>query len=109
MARTRATSTATRSDVSDPSLAAKGEGRIAWAHTQMPVLAGVRGRFGREKPLKGVRIAASLHVTAETANLVRTLTAGGASVALCASNPLSTQDNTAAALVGGHTIFARRG
>src|SRR3954449_688479 len=101
MARTRATSTGTRttrpaqrglpvsprrgragkSDVSDPSLATKGEGRIAWAHTQMPVLAGVRGRFGREKPLKGVRIAASLHVTAETANLVRTLTAGGASVA----------------------------
>jgi adenosylhomocysteinase len=75
----------------------------------MPVLAQVRARFEREKPLKGVRIAASLHVTAETANLVRTLKAGGASVALCASNPLSTQDDTAAALVEDAAVFARSG
>jgi adenosylhomocysteinase len=75
----------------------------------MPVLAGVRARFARERPLDGVRIAASLHVTAETANLVRTLTAGGASVALCASNPLSTQDDTAAALIKDATVFARAG
>ncbi|MEA2437982.1 MAG: adenosylhomocysteinase, partial [Thermoleophilaceae bacterium] len=87
-----------------------GEGRIAWAHTQMPILAQVRERFAQEKPLKGVRIAASLHVTAETANLVRTLTAGGASVALCASNPLSTQDDTAAALAAsGASVHARAG
>jgi adenosylhomocysteinase len=75
----------------------------------MPVLAQIRARFGKEKPLAGVRIAASLHVTAETANLVRTLTAGGAQVALCASNPLSTQDDTAAALVQDATVFARAG
>jgi adenosylhomocysteinase len=75
----------------------------------MPILAQVRARFEREKPLKGVKIAASLHVTAETANLVRTLTAGGAKVALCASNPLSTQDDTAAALVGDAAVFARAG
>jgi adenosylhomocysteinase len=75
----------------------------------MPVLAGVRARFEKEKPLEGVRIAASLHVTAETANLVRTLTAGGASVALCASNPLSTQDDTAAALTSDAAVFARAG
>jgi adenosylhomocysteinase len=75
----------------------------------MPVLRQVRERFKREKPLKGVKIAASLHVTAETANLVRTLTAGGASVALCASNPLSTQDDTAAALVKDAAVYARSG
>jgi adenosylhomocysteinase len=75
----------------------------------MPVLAQVRARFEREKPLKSVKIAASLHVTAETANLVRTLTAGGAKVALCASNPLSTQDDTAAALVRDAAVFARAG
>jgi adenosylhomocysteinase len=108
MARTRATTTAT-SDVSDPSLAPAGEGRIAWAATQMPVLAGVRARFEKEKPLEGVRIAASLHVTAETANLVRTLTAGGAGVALCASNPLSTQDDVAAALTADAEVHARAG
>lgn len=75
----------------------------------MPVLRQVRERFEREEPLKGVKIAASLHVTAETANLVRTLTGGGASVALCASNPLSTQDDTAAALIRDATVFARAG
>jgi adenosylhomocysteinase len=75
----------------------------------MPVLRQVRRRFEHEKPLKGVKIAASLHVTAETANLVRTLTAGGAHVALCASNPLSTQDDVAAALTGDAEIHARAG
>ena len=75
----------------------------------MPILRQIRERFAREKPLKGIRIAASLHVTAETANLVRTLTAGGASVALCASNPLSTQDDTAAALAGDAAVHARAG
>jgi adenosylhomocysteinase len=73
----------------------------------MPILSQVRARFASEKPLEGVRIAASLHVTAETANLVRTLTAGGASVALCASNPLSTQDDTAAALAADAAVYAR--
>jgi adenosylhomocysteinase len=97
------------SDIADPSLAPAGEGRIAWAQTQMPVLAQVRERFERERPLEGVRIAASLHVTAETANLVRTLAAGGAEVALCASNPLSTQDETAAALAADVSVFARAG
>src|SRR5215212_6366792 len=75
----------------------------------MPVLGQVRARFERERPLDGVRIAASLHVTAETANLVRTLAAGGAEVALCASNPLSTQDDTAAALVADAAVYARAG
>jgi adenosylhomocysteinase len=75
----------------------------------MPVLGQINRRFEREKPLEGIKIAASLHVTAETANLVRTLTAGGAKVALCASNPLSTQDDTAAALVGDAAVFARAG
>jgi adenosylhomocysteinase len=75
----------------------------------MPVLRQIRERFARERPLEGVRIAASLHVTAETANLVRTLSAGGASVALCASNPLSTQDDTAAALAGDAEVHARAG
>jgi adenosylhomocysteinase len=75
----------------------------------MPILRQIRERFGKEKPLKGMRIAASLHVTAETANLVRTLKAGGASVALCASNPLSTQDDTAAALADDVSVYAKGG
>src|SRR5919112_74346 len=77
----------------------------------MPVLRSLRERFAAEQPLGGVRVAACLHVTAETANLVRTLAAGGAEVALCAANPLSTQDDTAAALVGDHgaAVFARAG
>jgi adenosylhomocysteinase len=75
----------------------------------MPVLRQIRERFAKEKPLEGVRVAASLHVTAETANLVRTLTAGAAQVALCASNPLSTQDDTAAALVDDATVYAKAG
>src|SRR3954467_4708908 len=111
MARTSRTITATRStsDIADPSLARTGESRIAWAETQMPVMRQIRERFAKEKPLEGVTIAASLHVTAETANLVRTLIAGGASVALCASNPLSTQDDTAAALAGEAEVHARAG
>src|SRR3954451_7546580 len=111
MGRTSRIITATRksSDIADPSLAKAGEGRIAWAETQMPVLRQVRERFAHEKPLDGVKIAASLHVTAETAALVRTLTAGGASIAICASNPLSTQDEVAAALTADAAVFARAG
>ncbi|MDR2108813.1 MAG: adenosylhomocysteinase [Coriobacteriales bacterium] len=86
-------------DISDPSLADAGRARIEWADRDMPVLRMIRERFEREKPLAGVRVSACLHVTTETANLMRTLVAGGADVVLCASNPLSTQDDTAAALV----------
>jgi|GEM_PF-5338062 len=86
-------------DVKDLSLAPKGRLRIEWAAAEMPVLALIRERFEREKPLKGLRLVACLHVTTETANLAITLKAGGAEVALCASNPLSTQDDVAAALV----------
>jgi adenosylhomocysteinase len=86
-------------DVKDLSLAERGRNRIEWAEAEMPVLRQIRERFERDKPLQGLRVAACLHVTAETANLMRTLTAGGADIALCASNPLSTQDDVAAALV----------
>jgi len=86
-------------DVKDLALADRGKAKILWADRSMPVLRTIRDRFEREKPLKGVRVAACLHVTTETANLMRTLVAGGAEVALCASNPLSTQDETAASLV----------
>ncbi len=86
-------------DVADLSLAAVGKKRILWADNDMPVLAAIRKRFAASKPLKGMNVSACLHVTAETANLVRTLKAGGANVALCASNPLSTQDDVAASLV----------
>ncbi len=98
-------------DVLDLSLAEAGARRIAWADRHMPVLAAIRRRFEEEKPLAGQRIAACLHVTTETANLVRTLQAGGAEVRLCASNPLSTQDDVAAALVAqyGAAVFAKRG
>jgi adenosylhomocysteinase len=98
-------------DVADLGLAAEGKRRIEWAEREMPVLRLIRERFEREKPLAGLRIAACLHVTTETANLVRTLAAGGAQVVLCASNPLSTQDETAAALVAeyGISVFARHG
>jgi adenosylhomocysteinase len=85
-------------DVKDLGLAEKGRARIEWADQEMRVLAQIRERFDKEKPLAGTRIGACLHVTTETANLVRTLVAGGAAVALCASNPLSTQDDAAAAL-----------
>lgn len=92
------TDTRSRGHVRDESLADKGKVRIEWANSSMPVLRMIRERFADEKPLAGLRIAACLHVTTETANLVRTLKAGGAEVALCASNPLSTQDDVASAL-----------
>ncbi|MCK4602879.1 MAG: adenosylhomocysteinase, partial [Phycisphaerae bacterium] len=89
---------ATKYDVKDLKHAAEGKRRILWAENDMPVLAQVRKRFTKQKPLKGRRMSACLHVTAETANLCRTLTAGGADLVLCASNPLSTQDDVAASL-----------
>lgn len=100
-----------RHDIADPGLAARGRNRIEWADRQMPVLGQIRERFERERPFIGTRIAACMHVTTETANLVRTLQAGGAEVTLCASNPLSTQDDVAASLVHdfGGSVFARRG
>jgi adenosylhomocysteinase len=98
-------------DVADLALAGDGRARIAWAAGQMPVMVRIRQRFEAERPLDGVRIAACLHVTAETANLVSTLKAGGAAVALCSANPLSTQDDVAAALVldEGVEVRALRG
>src|SRR6266571_4157128 len=103
--------TTKRYDVKDLALAAEGIRRISWADRQMPVLAAIRQRFETEQPLNGYRISACLHVTTETANLMRTLKAGGAEVVLCASNPLSTQDDVAAALVSEYGIatYARRG
>jgi adenosylhomocysteinase len=98
-------------DIADPALAAEGVRRIEWAEREMPVLRLIRERFERERPLDGLRIGACLHVTTETANLMRTLKAGGAQVVLAASNPLSTKDDVAAALVTeyGIPVFARRG
>ena len=98
-------------DVKDVSLAPSGVLRIEWAEKEMPVLALIRERFAKEKPLAGIRIGACLHVTSETASLMRTLAAGGADLALCASNPLSTQDDVAAALVMeyGISTFAIKG
>jgi len=98
-------------DVRDLGLAAAGRLKIEWAEQSMPVLRQVRERFGKEQPLKGIRLGACLHVTTETAVLMLTLKAGGAHVALCASNPLSTQDDTAAALVQeyGIPVYARKG
>jgi adenosylhomocysteinase len=103
--------TAIAHDIANPALAAEGKKRIEWAERNMPVLAQIRERFAKEQPFKGVRISACMHVTTETANLMRTLKAGGAEIALCASNPLSTQDDTAAALVYeyGVSVFARNG
>jgi adenosylhomocysteinase len=100
-----------RHDVADLSLATKGKSRIEWAERSMPVLRQIRERFEKEKPFTGFRLAACMHVTTETANLMRTLRAGGADIYLCASNPLSTQDDTAAALVTeyGVNVFARNG
>src|SRR5437867_1876748 len=100
-----------RHDVKDLALAPEGVRRIEWADRQMPVLAAIRERFDREQPVSGYRISACLHVTTETANLARTLKAGGADVVLCASNPLSTQDDVAAALVEEYDIavFAIKG
>jgi adenosylhomocysteinase len=101
----------TNSDIRDPQLAPKGALRIEWAEKEMPVLRMIRERFSRQRPLEGIRLGACLHVTTETASLVRTLKAGGAQVALCASNPLSTQDDVAAALVEQDEIpvFAIKG
>lgn len=86
-------------DVKDMSLAEQGRNRIEWAEKEMPVLRTIRERFEKEKPLKGIRMSGCLHITTETANLARTLVSGGADLVLCASNPLSTQDDAAAALV----------
>ncbi|MBE1533827.1 adenosylhomocysteinase [Actinomadura algeriensis] len=99
------------SDIADGSLAYEGVKRIEWADRSMPVLRQIRERFADERPLDGVRVAACMHVTTETAGLIRTLQAGGASVALASSNPLSTQDDVAAALAEefGAQVFARAG
>jgi adenosylhomocysteinase len=99
------------SDVADLTLADAGQDRIAWADAQMPVLRSIRERLARERPLEGLAVAACLHITAETANLVRALRAGGASVALCAANPLATRDDVAAALVATEEVevHARHG
>src|SRR5690348_3108552 len=98
-------------DVRDLALADHGRQRAEWAERSMQVLRQIRERFAKERPLAGKRVSACLHVTSETANLMRTLKAGGADVALCASNLLSTQDDVAAALVAeyGISVFARRG
>ncbi|HXM77521.1 MAG TPA: adenosylhomocysteinase [Thermoanaerobaculia bacterium] len=98
-------------DVKDLALAERGRLRIGWAEASMPVLRQIRDRFEKEKPLRGVRLSACLHVTTETANLARTLAAGGADLLLCASNPLSTQDDVAASLVvdSGISVFAVKG
>src|SRR5438132_10001885 len=96
--------------VKDMNLAEKGHGRIEWAERSMPVLRDIKSRFAKEKPLKGLRISACLHVTSETAHLMQTLHAGGAELVLCASNPLSTQDDVAAALVDqGISVYAIKG
>ena len=98
-------------DIKDIALAEQGRKRIDWAENEMPVLRLIRERFEQERPLQGLRLSACLHITAETANLARTLSAGGADVVLCASNPLSTQDDVAAALVAYEEIpvFAIKG
>jgi len=98
-------------DIKDIKLAGKGKNRIEWAEGFMPVLRTIRARFEKEKPLKGIKLSACLHVTAETANLMRTLKAGGAELRLCASNPLSTQDDVAATLVKDYGVqtFAVKG
>ena len=106
-----ATGTLPRHDITNPALAAEGKKRIEWADRNMPVLGLIRARLEKEKPFVGIRFAACMHVTTETANLMITLKAGGAELALCASNPLSTQDDVAAALVHeyGISTFARNG
>jgi len=100
-----------KADIKDPALASQGRLKIEWAAREMPVLGLIRERFAKEKPLKGLRLSACLHVTTETANLALALKAGGAELSLCASNPLSTQDEVAAALVQDFAIptFAIRG
>ncbi|MBI2887400.1 MAG: adenosylhomocysteinase [Chloroflexi bacterium] len=103
--------TTPKTDVKDLALAVQGQQRIQWAEQEMPVLRLIRERFQREQPLRGIRLSACLHVTTETANLMLTLKAGGAQLALCASNPLSTQDDVAAALVSIYDVptFAIKG
>lgn len=103
--------TAIQHDIADASLADRGLSRIAWTESRMPVLGQIRDRFERERPLEGYCFAACMHMTAETAVLLKTLQAGGATVSACASNPLSTQDDTMAALVKkyGISVFARHG
>lgn len=98
-------------DVKNPALAPQGKKRILWAEREMPVLRAIGEEFAKKKPLKGYRISACLHVTTETANLMRAIKAGGADIVLCASNPLSTQDDTAASLVKdfGISVFAKKG
>ena len=98
-------------DIKDIKLSNAGARRIEWANQSMPVLNQIRSRFKKESPLKGTRIGACLHVTTETASLMQTLKAGGAKVFLCASNPLSTQDDVAASLVKNNKIpvFAIKG
>ena len=106
-----AVQTADRHDVKDLALAGRGRLRIEWAEASMPVLRQIRERFEKERPLAGIRLSACLHVTTETATLARTLSAGGAELVLCASNPLSTQDDVAASLVNDHgiAVFAIKG
>ncbi|MEY2723842.1 MAG: hypothetical protein RIR93_658, partial [Actinomycetota bacterium] len=103
------TVTGIKNDVANAALASEGKKRIEWAARNMPVLSQIKDRFAKEKPFNGIRIAACMHVTTETANLMLALKAGGAEIALCASNPLSTQDETAAALVHeyGISVFAK--
>ncbi len=98
-------------DVKDLALAKEGKLRVEWATQEMPVLGLIKERFKKQKPLKGITVAACLHVTTETAQLAITLKEGGATVALCASNPLSTQDDVAAYLVTDHkiSVFAMKG
>ena len=95
-------------DIKDIDMAGKGKLRVDWASQSMPVLNGIRERFERDRPLRGVRISACLHITTETANLARALKGGGAEVALCASNPLSTQDDVAAYLVAEEEIRRKK-
>ncbi len=111
MSTTQLKTAAGASDIKDPGLAAEGRRRVAWSAESMPVLAAIGKRFAKEKPLAGVRVGACLHVTTETANLMLALQAGGAEIALCASNPLSTQDDVAATLVVDHgmRVFAVKG
>src|SRR5215212_8448684 len=97
-------------DIKDPGLAAEGRRRIDWASREMPVLGQIREQFDRERPLDGIRLVVCAHITTETGNLALALKAGGASAVLCASNPLSTQDDVAAALVEeGIPVFAIKG
>src|SRR5258707_5669986 len=103
--------TSIHGDVKDSALAPGGKARIEWAEKDMPVLRLIRERFAKDLPLKGVRMSGCLHITTETANLAITLKAGGADLVLCASNPLSTQDDVAAALINeyGISTFAIKG